>query len=141
MGGSPLFIIALKPSPLLILCYELCEWRAGRQLKHKTLLLLLGLVITLGFLVIPRIFAGGAPRIQSPRFTMPRDTPKSAEEFWKTILKKETKQRSRKGRVFKAAGRSLMSSTVTPRHLPPIFNYKQSNCKDLNGHLNYCIKV
>lgn len=34
-----------------------------------------------------------------------------------------------------------MSSTVTPRHLPPIFNYKQSNCKDLNGHLNYCIKV
>lgn len=91
MGGSPLFIIALKPSPLLILCCELCEGGAGRQLKHKTLLLLPGPVITLGFLVIPRIFAGGAPRVQPPRFTMPRDTPKSAGG----ILENDSEERNK----------------------------------------------
>lgn len=31
------------------------------------------------------------------------------------------------------------SPPLPPHH--PIFNYKQPNCKDLNGRLNYCIKV
>lgn len=36
---------------------------------------------------------------------------------------------------------SLLPPPHTPHPLILLLNYKQSNCKDLNGHLNYHIKV